>query len=333
MFRRIQNPLVVTATTTLTTPKRVFLNSVVVVECLRTLTLTTTTTTTSCSISTNTTVLGRRTGTGHQLTGIKLPTPCTSTLRFLALSSSTVTSSSSCTSSSFSSVKTTTLIGTSISTTKSIHTKQEDNDDDEKNDRIDAPTVVATKTKTKKTTDSIVPTTTTMLSQILTSIEKVVASLAEKLGIMKYYKQLGMPFIVWWYSVYVTTGISIYGCIAYGGVDIISLIEEHTPMAFQDNFIIDYLSTLNDDTVGTAENSDADSDSITTDTTTTDTTTLISNTTKVNIMTAIAINKCCEPLRFPFVLYTSPPIIQWWKKKKKKTENKIKNNNNTHHKK
>merc|ERR1712238_70475 len=175
-----------------------------------------------------------------------------------------------------------------MGTTKSIHTKQEDNDEDEKNDRVDAPTVVATKTKTKKTIDSIVPTTTTMMSQILTSIEKVVASLAEKLGIMKYYKQLGMPFIVWWYSVYVTTGISIYGCIAYGGVDIISLIEEHTPMAFQDNFIIDYLSTLNDTDTETvvgnnAEHSNSNSEAITTATTdTTTNTAMISTTTKVN---------------------------------------------------
>ena len=163
-------------------------------------------------------------------------------------------------------------------------------------------------------------------------------TIATKLGIMKYYNELGMPFIVWWYSVWMVTGISIYGVIEYNGYDIVQILEEYSSAAdaaldtttssswyyyvppilqeyldptriqhfLEEHNIVSQLQPLNDAID--------------------DTTSIIYDNNKqnsVNIMTAILVNKCLEPIRFPFVLYTSKPIIQWWRnEQQRRTLNK-----------
>merc|ERR1739841_321981 len=48
----------------------------------------------------------------------------------------------------------------------------------------------------------------------------------------------------------------------------------------------------------------------------------------VNIMTAVLLNKCLEPIRFPFVFYTFKPFVQplvrKWQQQRRRRKNKAK---------
>ncbi|OEU07490.1 hypothetical protein FRACYDRAFT_250908 [Fragilariopsis cylindrus CCMP1102] len=103
----------------------------------------------------------------------------------------------------------------------------------------------------------------------------------KKIGLMNYFKQLGMPFLAWWTGVWVVTGVGIYSGMELFGIDVLGMLQTTLPS----NNYIDFSKV--DPKTG-------------------------------NVMTAVAINELIEPIRFPFVLLTAKPIIKWWKEVKKK---------------
>ena len=107
----------------------------------------------------------------------------------------------------------------------------------------------------------------------------------KKVGLMDYFKQLGMPFLAWWTGVWVVTGVGIYSGMELFGIDVLGMLQTTLPS----NNYIDFSKV--DPKTG-------------------------------NVMTAVAINELIEPIRFPFVLLTAKPIIKWWKEVKKKKQMK-----------
>jgi hypothetical protein len=109
----------------------------------------------------------------------------------------------------------------------------------------------------------------------------------KKIGLMDYFKKLGMPFLAWWTGVWAVTGVGIYSGMELFGIDILGMLQTALPS----NNYIDFSKV--DPKTG-------------------------------NVMTAVAINELIEPIRFPFVLLTAKPIIKWWKnikiKKQKQKE-------------
>jgi hypothetical protein len=113
---------------------------------------------------------------------------------------------------------------------------------------------------------------------------------AKKPGIRDMLKQYGLPFFVWYSSLYFGTGFFIYVSIEsglLGGGDVLQWVQQ-TGWFSQD--IIDKI-----------------------------------NPKYGNIGAAIVINECLEIARFPFAIATTPAIIRAWKKfsgKKSGTEEK-----------
>ena len=124
--------------------------------------------------------------------------------------------------------------------------------------------------------------TGTKLGPTDTTVEKV-----EKPGIRGMLKKYGLPFIIWYSSLYFTTGAIIYLSIEsglVGGGDILEWVR-------QTGFSPDIVDKINPK--------------------------------YGNIGAAIVLNECLEIARFPFAISTTPMIIKAWKKvseKKNKTE-------------
>lgn len=100
----------------------------------------------------------------------------------------------------------------------------------------------------------------------------------KKMKLMDYFKEMGMPFICWWTGVWTATGIGIYLGMEYGGIDAQSILMD---IPYVNDAIGESLSAVNPKTG--------------------------------NLMVAIGVNECLEPVRFPFVLVTAKPVIKAWK--------------------
>ena len=97
----------------------------------------------------------------------------------------------------------------------------------------------------------------------------------KKSSLMGMFKQYGAPFIVYWWSMWMVNGLTLYGGLSVAGIDATPVIT----------FVDERLSTSFGSTITPSQG---------------------------NVAVAIVLNEMVEVVRFPFCVATIPKVVKRW---------------------